>query len=116
MRHGFKSRTTALLLAVLFVGGAGGVSDLDAFLFHGVGAGTAANATHIETAGNPNCHTEHCALALRLANGRVARTLAVSTRFAGTPAVPSPLPPDAAPHRFFPGFHLQSRAPPASLV
>jgi hypothetical protein len=116
MRHGLRSRATALLLAVLFFGGAGGASDLDAFLFHRVGAAIATNAPHVETAGNPNCHTERCVLALRLANGRVAQTLAVPVRFAGIPLIAVASRPDAAPHRFFPGRHRQSRAPPAFLA
>lgn len=116
MRHGLRSRATALILAALFVGGVGGASDLDAVLFHRVGSVVATTAAHIETAGNPNCHTERCALALRLANGRVAHTLAVPVRFAGIPLLAVAARPDAAPHRFFPGLHLQSRAPPASQV
>jgi len=108
----------ALFLAALFLGGVGGASDLDAFLFHPVGAAAqvAANVPHVETAGNPNCHTEHCVLALRLANGRIAHTLAVPVRFAGIPLVAVASRPDAAPPRFLPGLHLQSRAPPASRI
>jgi hypothetical protein len=116
MRHGLRSRATALFLAALFLSGVGGASDLDAFLFHQAVPSLAAGVPHIETAGNPNCHTERCVLALRLANGRVAHTLAVPVRFAGIPLVAVASRPDAAPHRFFPGLHLQSRAPPASHV
>jgi len=116
MQHSLRSRATALLLAALFLGGVGGASDLDALLFHSAGASVAAGVPHIETAGNPNCHTERCVLALRLANGRVAHALAVPVRFAGIPLIAVASRPDAAPHRFFPGFHLRSRAPPASHV
>jgi hypothetical protein len=116
VRHNLRSQATALLLAVLFLGGAGGATDLDAFLFHRVGAVVATDAVHIETAGNPNCHTERCVLALRLANGRVAHTLAVPVRFTGIPLLAVAARPDAAPHGFFPGLHLRSRAPPASQV
>ena len=116
MRHDFRSRATALLLAASFLGGVGGASDLDAVLFHSPGTALAAGVPHIETAGNPNCHTERCVLALRLANGRVAPALAVPVRVEGMPLVAVASRPDAAPHRFFPGLHLQSRAPPVSIA
>lgn len=116
MRHGLRSRVTTLLLAALFLGGVGGASDLDAFLFHPVGTAVAAGVPHIETAGNPNCHSERCVLGLRLANGRVAHALAVPLRFAGIPLIATTARPTAEPHRFFPGRHKQSRAPPALLA
>ncbi|HVO34120.1 MAG TPA: hypothetical protein VMT21_01065 [Gemmatimonadales bacterium] len=116
MRHGFRSRATALILAALFLGGAGGASDLDAFLFHPAGNSVAAGVPHIETAGNPNCHTERCVLALRLANGRVAHALAVPVRVEGMPLIAVPARPAAEPLRFFPGRHRQSRAPPGFLA
>jgi hypothetical protein len=116
MRHGFRSRATALLLAALLLGGVGGASDLDAFLFHSPGAAAAAAVSHIETAGAPNCHTERCVLALRLANGRVAHALAVSVRIEGMPLIPALARPAAEPLRFFPGRHRQSRAPPGFLA
>jgi len=116
MRHGFRSRAIALLLAALFLGGIGGASDLDAFLFHPVGSTVAAGVPHVETAGNPNCHTERCVLALRLANGRVAPDLRVPVRFEGMPLAATTARPAAEPHRFFPGRHRQSRAPPNLLA
>jgi hypothetical protein len=116
MRHGLRSRATALALAALFLGGVGGASDLDAFLFHPVGSSVAAGAPHIETAGNPNCHTERCVLALRLANGRVAPDLRVPLRLDGIPLIATTARPSQEPHRFFPGRHRQSRAPPAFLA
>jgi hypothetical protein len=116
MRHGFRSRATALLLAALFVGGVGGASDLDAFLFHRAGAAVTTGTTHVETAGNPNCHTERCALALRLANGRVAADLRVPIRFEGMPLVATLVRPAAEPQRFFPGRHRPPRAPPVFLA
>ena len=116
MRHNFRSRATALLLAALFLGGVGGASDLDAFLFHAAGTSVAAGVPHIETAGNPNCHTERCVLALRLANGRVAPDLRVPLRFEGIPLIATTARPAAEPFRFFPGRHRQSRAPPVFLA
>ena len=116
MRHGIKSRLTALLLAALFLGGVGGASDLDAFLFHQVGAVVATGVVHVEAAGYAGCHADRCLLALRLASGRNAHTLAVPVRFAGIPLVAVAARPDGAPPRFLPGLHLQSRAPPASRV
>jgi hypothetical protein len=115
MRHGFRSRVTATLLAALFLGGAGGASDLDAFLFHHVGAG-ALFAPHVEAAGNPGCHAEHCVLALRLASGCTEHPLPVAIRYEALPLVAAAAVPAAAPVCFFPGFHRHSRAPPASLV
>jgi len=116
MRRSLRSRATALVLAALFLGGVGGAADLDAFLFHSVGASVAAGVPHIETAGNPNCHTERCVLALRLANGRVAPDLRVPVRFEGMPLITTTARLAAEPHRFFPGRHRQSRAPPAFLA
>ncbi|MGA2381935.1 MAG: hypothetical protein ABSG61_00740 [Gemmatimonadales bacterium] len=102
------------MLAALFLGGVGGASDLDALLFHSPGTSVAAGLPHVETTGNPNCHTERCLLALRLANGRAAQALAVPVRIESMPLIAAALRTDAAPHRFFPGLHLKSRAPPAS--
>ena len=116
MRHGFRSRATALVLAALFLGGVGGVSDLDAYLFHRAGGAVAAGVPHVETSGNPNCHTERCVLALRLANGRVAPDLRVPVRFEGMPLVAAATRPATEPHRFLPGRHRQSRAPPNLLA
>jgi len=116
MRHGLRSRATALFLTALFLGGVGGASDLDALLFHPVGSPVAARVPHIETAGNPNCHTDRCVLGLRLANGRAAPDLRVPVRFEGMPCVATTARPTAAPHRFFPGRHRQSRAPPDLLA
>ena len=116
MRHGPWSRATALFLAMLFIGGAGGASDLDAFLFHRAGPSVATGVAHVETFANPNCHTERCVLALRLANGRVAPDLRVPVRFEGIPLLAVAAQPAAAPHRFFSGRHRQSRAPPAFLA
>lgn len=116
MRHGLRSRATALLLAALFIGGVGGASDLDAFLFHRASAPVATGTAHVETAANPNCHAERCVLALRLANGRVAPELRVPVRFEGIPLLATAGRPATAPHRFFPGRHRQSRAPPVFLA
>jgi hypothetical protein len=116
MPHRLRSRATTALLAALFLGGAGGASDLDAFLFHRAGATVASGTAHVETAGNPNCHTEQCVLALRLANGRVAADLRVPVRFEGIPLIATTARPAAEPHRFFPGRHRQSRAPPVFLA
>lgn len=116
MRHGLRSRATALFLAALFLGGAGGASDLDAFLFHRAGASVATGVAHVETFANPNCHSERCVLALRLANGRVAPELRVPVRFESIPLLAIAARPATAPHRFFPGRHRQSRAPPAFLA
>ena len=116
MRHRFRSRATALGLAALFLGGAGGASDLDALLFHGRGSAVVANVPHVEATGNPNCHAERCALALRLANGRTAPALSVLERVEGIARHAAAVPPASVPHCFDPGLHLQSRAPPASQV
>jgi hypothetical protein len=71
---------------------------------------------HVETAGNPNCHAEHCVLALRLANGRTPRALSLPVRFESIPLLVATARPALAPHRFDPALHLPSRAPPVSLV
>jgi hypothetical protein len=116
MRHSLGYRATAILLATLFIGGVGGASDLDAFLFHRVGASAATNVPHVETTANTSCHAERCLLALRIVNGRVAPLLRVPIRFGGIPLLAVAEQPAAAPHGFFPGRHRQSRAPPALLA
>jgi hypothetical protein len=116
MRHTLRSRATAFLLAALFMGSVGGASDLDALLFHRVGMRVASGVSHLEPDAATQCHAERCLLALRLANGRVATALRVPVRFEGIPSHAAATQPVAAPHRFFPGLHQQSRAPPASLA
>jgi hypothetical protein len=116
MRNSPRSRLVAALLAALFFGGAGGASDLDAFLFHRAGAAVAAGAVHVETAGNPGCHAERCVLALRLANGRVAHALAVPLRFEGIPQHDAGTRPASAPRRTSANPQQQPRAPPASIA
>ena len=108
-------RATALLTAALFLGGIGGASDLDALLFHGAGA-AGAPGTHYEPAGSAHHHADNCLLTLRAASGRGAAALDHSLRFDGIPqheAAPRPV---AAPQRFLPGLHQDSRAPPAVLA
>ena len=110
-----RSRAAALLLAALFLGGVGGASDLDALLFHGAGAPGAASA-HYERAGTTSHHADNCLLTLRVASGRGTASPASPVRFEGIPqrnAAPRPV---AAPSRFHPGLHQDSRAPPASLA
>ncbi len=116
MRHRTAFRATAGLLAALFLGGAGGASDVDALLFHRGASVVAAGVSHVESAGESACHTDRCVLALRLANGRVARTLSVPVRFEAIPVLGAASRPDVAPSRFLPGLHLQSRAPPTPLT
>jgi hypothetical protein len=110
------TRATALALAALFLGGVGGASDLDAFLFHRAGAVVATEAAHLETAGNPGCHAERCVLALRLANGRVAPTLTVPVRFESIPQHDAGVRPVSAPHRTSVNPQQQPRAPPAPIA
>ena len=110
------SRALVALLAALFLGGAGGASDLDAVLFHRAGAVVAAGAAHVETAGNPGCHAERCVLALRLANGRVAQALGVPVRFEAIPLHDAGAQPISAPRRPPANPQQQPRAPPASIV
>jgi hypothetical protein len=109
------SRATALLLAALFLGGVGGSSDLDALLFHGAGAPAASAGPHFEPAGAASHHADHCLLTFRIANGSRAAPLRSLVRFQGIArhaAAPRP----AAPPRFYPGLHQDSRAPPAPLA
>jgi len=116
MRSSLRSRTVAALLAALFFGGAGGASDMDAFLFHRNGAAVSAGVAHVETAGNPGCHAERCVLALRLANGRAAHALAVPIRFEGIPQHDAGTRPVSAPRRTAANPQQQPRAPPASIA
>jgi len=114
MRHLLRSRAVGLLLAVLFIGGVGATSDLDALLFHRGSAGAASRAPHVET--GSGCHTGRCLLALRVASGRVATPLDLVIRFEGMPLCDAGSSPASLPRRSDAGLHPQSRAPPASLA
>ena len=116
MRRGPRSRLTAFLLAALFLGGVGGASDLDAFLFHGAGAPGAAAAAHYEPCGTTSHHADNCLLTLRVASGRGAPSLGSPVRFEGIPLHAAAARPLAAPQTFLPGLHQDSRAPPAALA
>ncbi len=116
MRNALRTRAVAALLAALFFGGAGGASDLDAFLFHRAGASVAGGVSHIETAANAACHAERCLLALRIASGRVANVLRVPVRFEGIPQYEAGTPPAAPPRSLAATFQPQPRAPPASIA
>jgi hypothetical protein len=116
MRNSPRSRVVASFLAALFIGGAGGASDLDAFLFHRAGASVGAGISHIETAANAACHGERCVLALRIANGRVASVLRVPVRFEGIPQYDAGTPPEAPPRSLAATVQPQPRAPPASIA
>lgn len=114
MRHARGTRLLAVLVAALFLGGAGGAADADALLFHRAGGPAAVAAAHFEPGGATAHHADQCLLALRLATGRQTTALAFPVRVEGLPlrgAAPSPA---AAPVRFYPGLHQQSRAPPPS--
>jgi len=111
MRHPLRSRAVALLLALLFIGGVGATSDLDALVFHRANAGTVTGAPHVEA--GSGCHAERCLLIFRLASGRVAPTLDLVIRFEGMPQHDAGSHPASLLHRSDAGLHPQSRAPPA---
>jgi len=115
MRRTPSARLLAVLVAVLFIGGAGGASDLDALLFHRAAAPGAA-AAHFESSGTTNHHADSCLLNLRVASGRGSLPLGSPVRFEGIPQHTSAPRPVAAPRSFRPGLHQDSRAPPASLA
>ena len=115
MRRTGSTRILAVLVALLFLGGVGGASDVDALLFHGAGAPGAA-AAHFESSGTTNHHADNCLLTFRVASGRGSLPLGSPVRFEGIPqhtAAPRPV---ATPRSFHPGLHQDSRAPPASLA
>jgi hypothetical protein len=114
MRPSHGTRLLAVLVAALFLGGAGGAADLDALLFHGAGGQAVAASTHLEPGGAPAHHADLCLLALRLASGRLSAALTFPVRVEGLPLRGPAASPAAAPARFFPGLHQQSRAPPPS--
>lgn len=114
MRHPLRSRAVALLLALLFIGGVGATSDLDALVFHRANAGAVAGAPHVEA--GTGCHAERCLLALRLASGRVAPPLDLVIRLEGMPLHEAGSRPASPPRRADAGLHPQSRAPPPPLA
>jgi len=114
MRTSLGTRLLAVLVAALFLGGAGGAADVDALLFHGAGGRAVPAAAHVEAGGAAAHHADQCLLALRLASGRLSTALAFPVRVEGLPLRGAAASPAAAPVRFFPGLHQQSRAPPPS--
>jgi len=114
MRRTPSTRLLAVLVAVLFIGGIGGASDLDALLFHGAGAPGAA-AAHVESGGTTH-HADNCLLTLRVASGRGSPALGSPVRFEGIPQHEAVLRRVSAPRSYHPGLHQDSRAPPAPLA
>ena len=114
MRHSLRSRAIGLLLTLLFMGGVGATSDLDALLFHRAGAGAASGAPHVEA--GAGCHAERCLLAFRVASGRLAPPLDPVIRFEGMPLVDAGSRPASPPRRIDAAFYSQPRAPPASFA
>jgi hypothetical protein len=110
------SRLTAVLLAALLLGAAGGAADVDALVFHtGHGRATLMEP-HYEPAGTTNHHADHCLLTFRIHTGRPAPPPRFPVRSEGVPQHAATRRPAAAPHRFFAGLHQESRAPPTSPV
>jgi hypothetical protein len=112
MRHRLSSRGLSALLAAALLGVAGGASDLDAFRFHSPGRPAAAEAPHVETAGNPACHADRCVLALVLAGRAVVTTARPPERAADAPRCIALAPAGAPPRSRPPGLHQHPRAPP----
>ena len=110
------TRLAALALAALFLGGVGGASDLDAVLFHGIGAKVTTGVAHVEATATGACHAERCVLALRLASDRVAPRLDVPIRFEGIPEHAAVSAPASASRRAPASPQQQPRAPPASIA
>ena len=106
------TRVVAVLVAVLFLGGAAGTSGLDALLFHR-GAPAPATGTHVEAGATAGHHADQCLLALHLAGGRMAPRLSFPIRPVGLPLVSAASAPAALPLRLYTGLLQQSRAPPA---
>jgi len=111
-----RPRATAVLLAALFLGGVGGAADVDALLFHAGRPVALLPGPHYEPAGGANHHADHCLLTLRVAGGRGAPSLAHFVRIGALPHAAAAPAPAAAPVRFFPGLHQESRAPPSALA
>ncbi len=115
-RRGMGSRLAALVLAILFLGGVGGVADVDALIYHAAAAHAVPNTAHYEPAGASNHHTDHCLLALRIGSGRRQLLLRLPVRFEGIPRRAATQWPAPIPRTFYPGLHQESRAPPLPLV
>ncbi len=112
MRHRFGSRALGALVALSLLGVAGGVSDVDALLFHPEGRPAAVSVPHAESASGAACHADRCTLALVLANQGMASAVWAPAHGSAAPqraaaATPCGAPPRSRPHR-----DLQPRAPP----
>ncbi len=115
MRLMMRSRAVAVLLALGFLGGMGGTSDLDALLFHR-GARGPADATHVEAANASGCHADNCMLALRLASSRVAPRLGLLIPFNAIPLYDAAATPASAPRAASTNRQQRPRAPPAPIA
>jgi hypothetical protein len=116
LRQRAGSRLAAFLLAALFVGAVGGAADADALLFHTGHGHAALMGPHYEPGGSPDHHADHCLLTFRIHTGRRPAPRRFPVRFEGIPQHAAARRPAAAPHRFYPGLHQESRAPPTSSV
>jgi len=111
-----RSRAIAVLLTALFLGGAGGTADVDALLFHTGRTVVEPAGPRYEPVGAPHDHAAHCVLTLRVATAPRSPRTGRIVRYVGAPLVDPEPRSTAAPSRFFPGLHQDSRAPPAALA
>jgi hypothetical protein len=110
-------RLAALLVCALFFWGQLGAADLDALVFHSGSGAVAVARPHVESnSASQHDHADHCLVAFRLSATVDAGALQPTGPAAIPPEHAALLPPAASPHRFLPGLHQHSRAPPQSLA
>jgi len=105
-------RLHALVLTLLVVVGTFGISDLDAWLYHGRGADGGTTQPHYEPAGSTCGHADRCVLGVTFPGPRVVTPISVVGRLSRVFRVQPVLLVPAKPHATSRATLPQPRAPP----
>lgn len=105
-----RSRFSALLMLLLFVGGGPGISGLDTVLFH-LNHSRDIPRDHVEDAG-ARCHAETCLVTFAVAEGRLLPAPAAGSRLHLAAETTVPVVDRSAPTVFTPLVTTLPRSPP----
>jgi len=106
-------RLRALILTLVFVVGTFGISDLDAWLYHGRNADRGTTQPHYEPAGTTCGHADRCVLGVTFPNPRVVTPISVVGRLSRIFRVGSVLLALSKPHDTGRATLPRPRAPPS---
>lgn len=105
-------RVRALVLTVLMTVGTFGISNLDAWLYHGRGADPGTTGPHYEPAGTTCGHADRCVLGVTIPGPRVLAPINVVGRLARLSRVAEPRQRPSRPRGTAPPPLPHPRAPP----